>query len=227
MLIHGSLQSRSIIVAIALDAQRANVDPLVHGRQRRNVAGNHRCGLLKRRFLVTTHDARLATVIADFQPRGQVIDDIVSRWCVDWLAARQEVWHIAAGGVFQRDLVPHIFVVAELDCGDLDVLHAQIATIKLFDLPLRDLDCHGHVQRSLQRISVKPTSWVRIPAADWPSNVESISKNCQLGDVFFVMIPYLPPYTCTSLAWLPMSSMAARAVPKWKSMWVRKLCWAT
>jgi hypothetical protein len=92
MLIHGSLQRGTIVAAVCADSQSADVDPLVHRRQRRNIAGDDGCGLLERGFPMAAHDARLAAIVADFQPCGQVIDNIIFRRRVDSrFAAGQEV----------------------------------------------------------------------------------------------------------------------------------------
>ena len=136
MLVDGGLQISAV----------GHGEPLLHRRQRRNVGGNDGGGRLQRVFLVPGDDADLAPVGPDFQPGGEAIHDVELAGGLELLqGVAEELGHVRARRIHQRDLMLEVLRVAELDAGLGDVLKAQVAAIDLIGLAFGNLDGHGHV----------------------------------------------------------------------------------
>ena len=100
----------------------------------------------KRVLLVPRDDADLAPVRPDFQPGGEMINDVEFAGGLDLLqGVAEELRHIRAGRIHQRDLMLEVLRIAELDAGLGDVLKAQVAAVDLIGLAVGNFDGHGHV----------------------------------------------------------------------------------
>ena len=93
-------------------------------------------------------DADLAAVGADLQARRKALDDVVLARRRDLLErVADELGHVRAGRVHQRDLMLEVLRVAELDASLGDVVEPQVAAVDLIRLIGRDFDRHRHVAK--------------------------------------------------------------------------------